>query len=298
MKTDQQEIINGSYRIVLISPEMLLSQTFVDDVLKNQVFTSRIYSIIVDEAHCISHWGAGFRKKYSLIGSIRTFLPQNTPFIAVSASLTCRVTQDIVNLLQLDQSDFLHLNLGNDRPTVSLVVRAIHNTMSSYTDLDFVIPTSVQVASDIPKTWIYADNINTGTEIVDYLRTLLPNASVHNTICPYNAVLDIEYRHEAMQRFKDGEVCVLVCMDAAGMVCSSTSTNICGACSHECMDRAATSLTLTLSYNGKCQGSFRASSSVLDMLQEVPAGQALWFFLQNLPHLLFFLQISSQNIQQ
>jgi superfamily II DNA helicase RecQ len=245
---------------------MLLSWNFIDDVLKNQLFKSRIYSVIIDEAHCISHWGADFRKKYSLIGGIHSFLPQNTPFIAVSASLTRCVTQDIVYLLQLDQSNFLHLNLGNNRPTVSLVIRTIHNMMSSYTDLNFVMPTSIQAASDILKTWIYADNINTGTEIVDHLHTLLPNASMHNAICPYNTVLDIEYQHEAMQRFKDGEVCILVCTDAASMVCSDMSTNVCSTCLHKYMDRAAMSLTLILSYNGRCQGSFQALSSVLGVL--------------------------------
>jgi len=198
---------------------MLLGRLFIKEILKNQAFRSRIYSVIVDEAHCISHWGADFRKKYADLGSIRILLPRNTPFIALSASLTHRVTLDIVEKLQLDRSNFLHLNMGNDRPTVSLVVRAIHNTMGSYTDLDFVIPTTVQTSSDIPKTWIYVDNINMGAEIVDHLHTLLPHPSLHGTIRPYNAVLDSEYRYEAMQHFRNGEIRVLVCTDAAGMVC-------------------------------------------------------------------------------
>jgi superfamily II DNA helicase RecQ len=54
---------------------MLLGRVFVDHVLQNSKFASHIYSVIVDEAHCISHWGADFRKKYALIGSIRVFLP-------------------------------------------------------------------------------------------------------------------------------------------------------------------------------------------------------------------------------
>ena len=203
---------------------MLLGRLFVKEILKNQAFRSRVYSVIVDEAHCISHWGADFRKKYADLGSIRILLPRNTPFIALSASLTHRVTRDIVDKLQLDRSNFLHLNMGNDRPTVSLIVRVIHNTMGSYTDLDFAIPTTIQTRSDIPKTWIYADNIHTGAEIVDHLRTLLPHPSLHGSIRPYNAVLDSEYRDEAMRRFRDGEIRVLVCTDAAGMVCYNKYT--------------------------------------------------------------------------
>src|SRR6267142_3744722 len=188
-----QEILNGTYRIVLLSPEMLLGQQFVDGILWNQRFINQIYSVVIDEAHCILHWGADFRKKYAQIGSIRAFLPQSTPFIALSASLTPCITRDIMQKLQLNRSKFLHLNLGNDRPNVLLVVHAIHNPISSYTDLNFVILSFVQKASEIPKTWIYADNINTGTEIVDHLCTLLPHhdMSLHSTIWPYNAVLDM-----------------------------------------------------------------------------------------------------------
>ena len=243
--------MTGTYRIVLISPEMLLGQQFMDNVLKSQAFATRIYSVVIDEAHCISHWGADFQKKYALLGSIRAFLPQKTPFIALSASLTHHVSRDIIHQLQLDWSNFLHLNLGNDWPTVSLIVCAIHNAMCSYTDLDFVIPPSIQRPSDILKTWIYADNINTGAEIIDHLRTLLPHASMHGIIRPYNAVLDTEYRHEAMQCFKNGDIRVLVCTDAAGMVCPGKC--IINALAHEHTDRAAMSQMLISSYNGNCQ---------------------------------------------
>lgn len=66
-----QDINSGVYRIVLISPEMLLSQTFIDGVLRNHDFASQVYSVVIDEAHCISHYGADFRKKYASIGMIR-----------------------------------------------------------------------------------------------------------------------------------------------------------------------------------------------------------------------------------
>jgi superfamily II DNA/RNA helicase len=89
--------------------------------------------------------------------------------------------------------------------------------MASYTDLDFVIPTSVKMRHDIPKTWIYVDNINMGAEIIDHLRTLLPPA-LHSAIRPYNSVLHSDYRDEAMRRFKEGTIRILVCTDAAGMV--------------------------------------------------------------------------------
>ncbi|KAA1476505.1 P-loop containing nucleoside triphosphate hydrolase protein, partial [Dentipellis sp. KUC8613] len=219
------EIVHGKYRIVLLSPEMLLSRRFIDNVLRHPAFARRIYSVVIDEAHCISHWGADFRKKYSQIGMIRVFLPRNTPFIAVSASLTRRVSRDIVEKLQMDRRSYVYRNLGNDRSNVSLVVRAIQNSMQSYSDLDFVIPNDVASAVDIPKTWIYADNITTGAEIIDYLRSLLP-PHLHGVIRPYNAVHGIKYREEAMSQFRSGNLRILVCTDAAGMGCNIPDIDI------------------------------------------------------------------------
>ncbi|KAL1730164.1 hypothetical protein EV714DRAFT_284362 [Schizophyllum commune] len=217
-----REIVAGKYRIVLLSPEMLLSHRFIERVLRKPAFRSRVYSIFVDEAHCISHWGADFRKEYSRIGTVRPLLPPDVPVIAVSATLTRRVTRSIVDTLQLNRSKerrYLHLNMGNDRRNVSLIVRPILNAMNSYTDLDFVIPEKLSSARDIPKTWIYVDSIKTGNEIVHHLQQLVPEP-LREVIRPFNAILSQEYREQAMKKFQSGDIRVLVCTDAAGMGCN------------------------------------------------------------------------------
>lgn len=199
----------------------MLSQRFINDILRKPALHSRIYAIVVDEAHCISHWGAAFRKKYASLGVARAFLPKPTPVIAVSASLTRRVSRDITQKLQFP-SRFIFKNLGNDRANVSLVVRAIHNPLHSYSDLDFLIRAGVERGEDINKSWIYADNIEVGGEIIDHLRTLLPK-QLHDVIRPYNAVLSVNYRTLAMDQFRSGKIRILVCTDAAGMVCHLSS---------------------------------------------------------------------------
>ncbi|KAI0321600.1 P-loop containing nucleoside triphosphate hydrolase protein [Amylostereum chailletii] len=205
-----QDICQGKYNIVLLSPEMMQSRRFINDVLRNSDFTRRVYSLVVDEAHCISHWGALFRKKYGSMGMIRVFLPRGTPIIAVSASITAR--------LQFPPT-YQYCNLGNDRANVSMVVRAIHNPLQSYTDLDFVVPSTVSSRDELQKTWIYADNIDTGAEIIDHLRERLPQ-DLWDAIRPYNAVHGHEYRRRAMAGFRSGEIRILVCTDAAGMGCN------------------------------------------------------------------------------
>ncbi|KAL1754249.1 P-loop containing nucleoside triphosphate hydrolase protein [Schizophyllum commune] len=208
-----KRIVRGDFRIVLLSPEMLWSQSFFNKVLRNPKFARRIYSVVVDEAHCISFWGTDFRKEYGRIGAIRAFLSRDIPIIAVSATLTRRVRRNVVDTLQLNRSSarpYLWLNAGNDRPNVAYIVRPIHHTLDSYDDLDFVIPPAADTLDDIPKTWIYADNINTGYKIVQHLRELAP-AHLRDGIRCFNAVLTTEYREQALEEFRKGKIRILGC---------------------------------------------------------------------------------------
>ncbi|KAI0365875.1 P-loop containing nucleoside triphosphate hydrolase protein [Pilatotrama ljubarskyi] len=233
-----RDILNLKYQIILVSPEMLQSRTFMDRVLRNSSFMQNIISMFIDEAHCIAHWGADFRKKYGSLGKVRTFLPRGTPVIAVTATLTARVRRTIHHVLHFAQSDAQSrfVNKGNDRPNVSIVVRACEHPLNSYADLDFVIPTSLRSPTDIPKTYIYVDNISVGGEIIDYLNDKIATRRVRvatdsssrstiecvpdGLIRPFNATLSQEYRTLAMAHFRQGSVRVLVCTDAAGMGCN------------------------------------------------------------------------------
>ncbi|KAH9913599.1 P-loop containing nucleoside triphosphate hydrolase protein, partial [Fomitopsis serialis] len=224
-----QDILALKYKIILASPEMLQSRTFIDRILRNSKFTRNIISLVVDEAHCVSHnhWGADFRKKYASLGVIRAFLPRGTPVIAVTATLTGRVLRDIQSKLHFPKGGSRFINMGNDRSNVALVVRAAEHPFDTYRDLEFVIPQSAKQASDIPKTWIYVDNINTGTEIIGYLvkevrsRTSAdPDTTLSaDIIPPFSATLSPEYRTAAMAAFREGSIRIMICTEAAGMGC-------------------------------------------------------------------------------
>ena len=255
----------------------MLSQRFINDVLRKPTLHDRVYAIVVDEAHCISHWGAAFRKKYGSLGVARAFLPKPTPVIAISASLTRRVSRDITQKLQF-QTGHVYKNLGNDRPNVSIVVRAIHHPLHSYSDLNFLIPTEMDIGhgKDIKKTWIYADNIEVGAEIIDYLRTQLPK-HLHDVIRPYNAVHSVDYRTVAMDQFRAGRIQILVCTDAAGMVrhmliYTESQLNAFG-------DRVVTSPTSISSFNGSYLQNSQALFSAQAVQLEARILSALLCFL-------------------
>ncbi|KAI0675802.1 P-loop containing nucleoside triphosphate hydrolase protein [Trametes maxima] len=235
-----RDILSMKYQIILVSPEMLQSRAFVDRILRNTAFMRNMISMFVDEAHCIAHWGADFRKKYGSLGKIRAFLPRGTPVIAMTATLTAKVQRTIHRVLLFGQSvaPSRFINKGNDRPNVSIVVRACEHPLNSYHDLDFVIPPSFACLEDVPKTYIYVDNISLGGEIIDYLNakiaacfrppltpdsnrwTLRAKPPPQGIVRPFNATLSQEYRGLAMAHFRRGSIRILVCTDAAGMGCN------------------------------------------------------------------------------
>ena len=129
----------------------------------------RILSIVIDEAHVVSHGGSDFRKKYGTLGILRALLPKGTPFVTMSATLGPRIRRDVLHKLQFDENNYLSLNLGNDCSNVSIVVRAIQNPMNTYTDLDFLILDAVMNPSNVKKAFVYADSVSVGVDIEDRL---------------------------------------------------------------------------------------------------------------------------------
>lgn len=177
---------------------MALSQRFISQVLKAPEFGRRLLSVVVDEAHVASHWGAQFRKAYGRIGIIRAFLPKGTPFVAISATLPAKLRSDVLSKLQFGK-DFVNIDIGNDRTNVSLISRAIQQPMITYIDLDFVIRKGIMMAEEIDKTFLYADSITTGVEIINHLTTLLPpHLQSAGIIRPYNALMSKACRKELM----------------------------------------------------------------------------------------------------
>lgn len=140
---------------------MLLSRRFIDGVLRKSEFGTCCVSVFIDEAHCVSHWGDPFRKKYGSSGIVRAFLPKSTPIVVVTGILTPRVQDDLLSKHQMNHDSYLFINIGNDRPTVSQIVRAMEHPMNSFRDIDFVILEDMQNPSDIKKGFVDCDDLVT-----------------------------------------------------------------------------------------------------------------------------------------
>jgi len=101
----------GNYKFLYLSPERL-QQDWIVERLK----LLPISLIAIDEAHCVSQWGHDFRPAYLKIKDLKTHFPA-IPFIALTASATFRVQQDIIEHLALKnpvvfKKSFARENLG------------------------------------------------------------------------------------------------------------------------------------------------------------------------------------------
>ncbi|WLF83366.1 RecQ family ATP-dependent DNA helicase [Moraxella sp. ZY210820] len=96
-KQIEQEIISGQVDIVLISPERLANQNFINNVLSQ--IAGNIGLLVIDEAHCISDWGHDFRPDYRLIERIIKNLPPNLRVLATTATANQRVMDDLIAIL-------------------------------------------------------------------------------------------------------------------------------------------------------------------------------------------------------
>lgn len=97
--------------VLFVSPERLAADGFVEHAER-----AGLTSIAVDEAHCISHWGHDFRPDYRQLGALRERRP-DVPIIALTATATPRVREDIVSELRL--VDPLRVVGDFDRPNLT-----------------------------------------------------------------------------------------------------------------------------------------------------------------------------------
>ena len=100
--------INGNYKFLYISPERLEMK-----LVQNSINKMNINLITVDEAHCITEWGYDFRPSYLKISKIRELKP-NVPILALTATATEDIIDDIQNKLKFRKNNLLKASFNRD----------------------------------------------------------------------------------------------------------------------------------------------------------------------------------------
>ncbi|NWU90863.1 RECQ5 helicase, partial [Upupa epops] len=88
-------------KLLYLTPEMAAASSF-QPTLNSLVSRNLLSYLIIDEAHCVSQWGHDFRPDYLRLGTLRTRIPR-TPCVALTATATKQVQEDIVAALKLKQ---------------------------------------------------------------------------------------------------------------------------------------------------------------------------------------------------
>jgi ATP-dependent DNA helicase RecQ len=113
--------IFGDYKFLYISPERLRT-----DLFKRKLQQMNVCLLVVDESHCISQWGYDFRPSYLQIAEVRTLLPPDVPVLALTATATADVVEDIRDKLLFRDAGRV-LKKSFVRENLAYVVRHVEN---------------------------------------------------------------------------------------------------------------------------------------------------------------------------
>ncbi len=185
----------GRVSLLYVAPERVSMPGF-----QRLLGTLDLRLIAIDEAHCISEWGHDFRPDYRALSDLRGQFPQ-TPVMALTATATERVRQDIVEQLALyDGAQFVS---GFDRANLTYRVQRRSGAWEAL--LGLLNERRGQSAI------VYCFSRKETEELAARL-----TATGHPTVA-YHAGLDPEIRRITQERFIDGDVPIVAATIAFGM---------------------------------------------------------------------------------
>ena len=190
------EVINGSVKLLYIAPESLNKQENL-----NFLQQANISFVAIDEAHCISEWGHDFRPEYRKIRTIIETIDAKLPIIALTATATPKVQQDIQKTLNLEDAT---------------VFKTSFNRKNLYYE--------IRSKKDIDKQLIRYIKSHAGKAGIIYCLSRKRVEEVSELLgvngikaLPYHAGLDPQIRMSNQEAFLNEEVEVMVATIAFGM---------------------------------------------------------------------------------
>ena len=192
-----EEIANGANDLIYVTPERLENPEYLD-LLR----TRGVSLFVVDEAHCVSQWGHDFRPAYlALPDAIRAL--ERPPILALTATATRQVVEDIVRQLGMSSAEIV--NLGIERPNLRYEVLRTVNGAAKRESLLRVL--REEKGSGI----VYAATIRT---VEDLHRFLVANSIDAGR---YHGKLPTREREQVQESFMSGGTRVMVATSAFGM---------------------------------------------------------------------------------
>ena len=193
----KSDLKSGKTKMLYVAPESLTKEETVEFLR-----TLKISFVAIDEAHCISECGHDFRPEYRRLRPIINAIGKDLPVIALTATATVKVQQDIMKNLEIMDAKVFKSSF--DRPNLYYEVR----------------PKTKDVIKDIIK-YIKQNQGKSGIvyclsrkKVEELAETLVVNGI---RALPYHAGLDSQTRKENQDKFLMEEVDVIVATIAFGM---------------------------------------------------------------------------------
>ena len=199
IKEVHEDLASGKTKLLYVAPETL-TKTENLEIFKGLT----ISFFAVDEAHCISEWGHDFRPEYRRLREMMDIINQDIPVIALTATATPKVQNDIVSTLNLrDPAIFIS---SFNRPNLSYEIRQKLKKDTTIRDIVKFI------SENKGKTGIiYTLNRKTTEELADIL-----NANNIKAVA-YHAGMDSKVRADRQDQFMNEDIQVIVATIAFGM---------------------------------------------------------------------------------
>lgn len=112
-----KRIAKSKVKILFVTPERLQNRKFL-----KAIKAVEISMVVVDECHCVTSWGYGFRPDYLLIGEFIDTLPHRPVVAALTATATSDMRKEICDLLSMDQPEVFINSLH--RPNLHFIKRS------------------------------------------------------------------------------------------------------------------------------------------------------------------------------
>jgi len=185
----------GLVKILYVAPERFALPDF-QEFLKGL----EISLIAVDEAHCISEWGHDFRPDYRHLSMLKEIFP-STPLVALTATATKKVREDIINQLQLQKARVFVSSFNRENLHIKVIEKKqalpkLLNILEKYRDEPVII---------------YCFSRNETEMIAEELRSHMFRARA------YHAGLGAKERSLVQELFIKDEVNIIVATIAFGM---------------------------------------------------------------------------------
>jgi ATP-dependent DNA helicase RecQ len=187
--------IYGGIKFLYVSPERLQSELF-----QARLPDMNICLFAIDESHCISQWGYDFRPPYLKIADVVDLLPKRPPMLAVTATATPKVADDIMSKLRFQNGKRFQMSFKRDNLGYVVV-----KTADKHGRL-------LEILKRIPGSGVvYLRNRKGTAQIAEFLKGHGISADF------YHAGLKPDERNLKQERWTNGTTRIIVATNAFGM---------------------------------------------------------------------------------